>query len=70
LNINVTPDVYNGLVNLGKILSSVNATEDLKLLKAEKERLLITSAFKGEILTRGVVRSKIYWEQYFIIVAG
>jgi hypothetical protein len=70
VNINITPDVYNGLVNLGKILSSVNASEDLKLMKEEKERLLLTAAFKGEILTRGVVRSKIYFEEYFMIVAG
>lgn len=70
LNINITPDVYNGLVNLSKILSSVNATEDLRLMKEEKERLLLTAVFKGEILTRGVIRSKIYWEEYFMIVAG
>lgn len=70
LQINITPDVYNGLVNLGYILSHMNPTEDLEILMNEKKSIKEYAKYKGHIMTRGVTRSKLYWEQYYMIVSG
>ena len=70
LQLNITPDVYNGLVNLGYIIKHINPTEDLKILQEEKNKIKQYCKFKGHIMTRGVQRSKLYWEQFYMIVSG
>lgn len=70
LQLNITPDVYNGLVNLGNILSNMNPTEDLEILMKEKKMIKEYAKYKGHIMTRGVARSKLYWESYYMIVSG
>ncbi len=37
MRFNLTPDIYNGLVNLSEVLISHGAEEDLKQLKREKD---------------------------------
>lgn len=71
LALNITPEIYNGLVNLNKVLSQNNATESLKQLKAERDSLVKESIFRGDVKTKGVKnRKKSYFESYHIIVSG
>jgi len=50
----MTPDVYNTLVNLGKIINKSNPKESMKQLSLEKELLINNSTFRGEVLANGV----------------
>ena len=71
LSLNVTPDVYNGLVNLHRILtSSDTATESIIALKAEKDRVLINCSYQSLVYTKGIKKMQSYWEAYYMILSG
>ena len=70
LELNITPDVYNGLINLSKILSQNNANENLKLLLAEKESLIKECSFRSDVKIKGINRRNGYFEPYHVIMSG
>ncbi len=66
----MSPDIYNGLVNLNEVLMSHGAEEELKQLKHEKEKIIKDSIYKSEIMTRGVRGYNTYWYSYYILISG
>ena len=70
LQLNMTPDVYNGLINLSKILSQNNANENLKLLLAEKQSLIEESSFRADIKVKGINRRNGFFEPFHVIMSG
>ena len=42
----------------------------MKQLKREKDRIIAASSFRGALLTKGVVRQKLFWEEYHMVLSG
>ncbi|CDW82625.1 ph domain containing protein [Stylonychia lemnae] len=61
LNLNMSPDIYNGLVNLNEVLKSKGAEEDLLQLKNTKDQLIKDSYFQSDLLARGIQGSYLYF---------
>ena len=50
----MSPDIFNGLVNITEVLKSHGAEEDLRELKESKDKIVLDSIYSGYVQTRGV----------------
>lgn len=70
LTLNLTPDVYNGLVNLNQVLVSKNLEQDLIELKKAKDSILLAAKHSKYLMTWGVRGFMTYFQQFFVVLSG
>ena len=72
VNLNLTPDSYNALVNIYSILSPEATKAEVISQFKEKKSLLQSSSFSQKILTSGVRETRITnnWHNFFVVLSG
>ena len=72
LRLNLTPDSYNGLVNMYSVLSPEYTKAEVVTQFKEKQSILRESSFKRTMPTLGVreTRWTNNWQNYFVVFSG
>ena len=72
LNLNLTPDSYNSLVNIATVLLPESTAAMVTKQFKEKQSLLKASSYKRVLSTLGVRETRLAgtWKKYFVVVSG
>lgn len=72
LTLNLTPDAYNALLGIHRVLSPENTREEVTRQFKEKQSILGASSFKRQMLALGVRESRLTnnWQSFFVVFSG
>ena len=66
----MSPDIFNGLVNITEVLKRHGPEEDMRRLKVQKDKIINEASFRDSLQTRGVRGYNNYWTQYYTVASG